>query len=382
MSYTFQCSRCQETLTADQPAGSRIVCPLCDQELTVPPETQVIPFEQDLAAALEHVRISDEDRSYARKLLELKLVAAEAVKSAVLTVKTTAFEGLPVDLADELIRSGQLDPKTDIVLRELLRIGSQPTVTERRVCPECLATIPENASECPSCAQTSDELALHDVCPKCLSQQPTGSPLCRSCGAKMTAGFKADPPPREIRAPVVKVPGPAAEPRRRVLAHSRLLALLVLAALSFAGYAHWPTIHHWVSVQLHGESATALRERVQQFDAALMFNDFAGLSQLIEPGPHGELDGSVQATIAGVSDPSRKLTRLLSIRHPEYVAGDGENFATVLTEARVELARENETSGSLLGDREELDTRVSWHWVLRDGKWYFSTPLPRTSMQR
>lgn len=410
MRYKFQCTFCYETLeVTDDFVGRTIMCPMCQTPLTVPAnDPNRLALTQDFNDALTHFKLTEFDRAYARKALELKLVEVAALRPVLENVIRAARHGKKSALNDELIAKGAIDKKTNLVLHELVKGGQRGEKIAE--CPNCFAAVPAKGAACPFCAQKLNDLLICDMCPNCKRNQPRGSAICRICGADIESGLKPSNKlsrcPRcehEIRGEHLHCPVCRTElkhyfmrtqmRRLRTLRESlwaNAFTIFFLLCMIGGAYAwhNWSLIHKSASTFLKGEDRTALDERLRKFDIALKFDDITTLTTYLDPQLHREADESMRLAMLG-SDPGTGAPQVEKISHEEFEVDSKTATATVYTRITgtyrldsiktPDLASSADLEGatkSILSAR-NLNNSVPWKWVRIDEKWYYSAPLQK-----
>jgi len=416
MKSRFQCRHCLNKLSAAEGlVGRHMECPMCETVLTVPaPDASRGFAEQNLLEALDRFKLSDWDRAYARKALEMEVADSRTVGEAVVAVRSAARKGRKRSVGEELLRKGAIDRQKDLNIRELVRGATRPKgkLTE---CANCFETIAADATVCPYCGQEFGDLLVMQMCPNCKREQPSGAKECSGCGADMVTGLKSGGyVTRCPRCGQVALPGQvecllcgtslsrSVESIRREEKIERVkqwIALhslsLMLAGMLIAGlvvWKYWSDIRRVVSSFVVGEDQTALKERLEAFDSALKFADFRTPTDMIDPSLGLQATERTRSCILGGQDLATVVERVDEIGHPEMQLDKGAGAATVYTKVRGRLVAAGtegvkvESSADLPGvlanlaggakSKTALSSEVTWRWVLRKGRWYYAGPLP------
>lgn len=132
---------------------------------------------------------------------------------------------------------------------------------------------------------------------------------------------------------------------------------------------------------VHGRSGAALNRSVTQFSEALRYGDSELVASLIDPAARvaPEAVAAVLPAVTG-GDPGQEV---LSIEcQPPRVEGSSASVyaEVVLKRPDATLSEENaieglETVNALTGRASTNAKRLTWKWLLREGKWYYAGPL-------
>lgn len=415
MTVTFQCSRCHETLSVGgEFTGQTMPCPMCEERLTVPAhDAERVMLEQDVAAAVANFKLTEWDRVYARKVLELLVVTPAVLRDALSEVRNAARRNEALTLDEVLVRRSAIGHTMAVVIRELVKAGLQSQVRQARECPNCFGAVPVTATACPFCGTQFGDLALQDACPNCLRRQPAGDFRCRTCGADMETGVK--PARKPVRCPgcgfvthddyldcpmcrtaldrwrvTIMLERCLQRLRRWLATAATLLLIPVLAAGGVLAYRHWTEIRRWYVVNTKGESRAALEDLLAEFDTAVKYGDLELLSRMVDPELKRRVDAAARAHILGVTEPGASIRLVSEIRHHDWIVSEEEGSATVYTQVRGELVRDKlaaaatpadlqHAAGQLRGEGPLLDAVVPWRWTRCNGRWYFKGPLPEAS---
>ena len=268
MDYNIECSQCRETLAvSDDIIGRSIHCPLCEKEQIVPAyDPNRVALQQDIGEAIGFFKLTDWDRIYGKKLLELKMVEPIVLRNAIHSAIRATRYGAKTALSEELIRRRIIDEKTDLVLREL--INGSPGAEKYAQCANCFAAIPAKSGQCQFCGHAVQDLHIVEMCPNCKRNQAAGAQLCRACGADMETGLK--PEPKLSRCPHcgfeitdqrlncpkcgTGLSGEAMGTQlrkfrsfREALAANTLIILLLVLVIGGVGvWRNWNTVHLWL----------------------------------------------------------------------------------------------------------------------------------------
>ncbi len=414
----LQCPYCLEVCTLNARfAGRRILCPMCDTAMKVPPpgqEPDVVG--QDFEEALQKYKLSPWDRVCAQKAYDLEMVDAQTLRSAIRTVRRDARKRNPATVLEHLRETGALGKPQALAIAELAKGRGTDQPEDLVECPACFAAIPQTSKTCPYCGHAFADLVLQAMCPNCHSEQPPGRNFCGACGADMETGLRpgTETGPRCPRCSAPILAHARTCPRCRAkldLYRERPAALRALSAtkewttqhafalffaagLVFLLYAasNWSTVRRTVNTWLSSPLRADLYERVRGLDRALEYSDLDGLSELIDPElDYGEPTEAARTRLLGGEQPDAVVQEVYKLAHREYDVDEDAGKATVYTVVSGRFdpdtvdAPAAEGEGVPLLDAAELmtgenprllDTEVAWKWVLREGTWYLAGPLP------
>jgi hypothetical protein len=274
-----------------------------------------------------------------------------------------------------------------VAARRTTRGAASVAADERfEECPNCFSFLSTRDRACPYCGQRGADDGLLEMCPNCKAEQPSGSPHCATCGADMRSGLLPSRPVATVLAagPAAHAP-PARTGRRRRANRTAVLGTVLsyAAALLLVGVAIggiWAFGHR--DELVHGRSGAALNRSVTQFSEALRYGDSELIASLIDPAARATPE-AVAALLPAITggDPGQEV---LSIEcQPPRVEGAAASVyaEVVLKRADATLSEENATSSletvnALTGRASTNAKRLTWKWLLREGKWYYAGPLP------
>jgi Zn finger protein HypA/HybF involved in hydrogenase expression len=391
MSSEFQCDFCMEKISVpDRFVGRKIACPMCEKRHMVPePDPARMFVRQELADSLDRFRLTDWDREYSKRLLELRPDAEDALRGAIASVRNAMRKGGGLSVSEALLKAGAVSADADASLRRAVKTGARPEAEETSQCPNCFAEIPASGDRCRYCGQRLGDLLVVEMCPNCKQEQPRLRKLCRFCGADMKTGLKPG-----VEYPLCPRCGelvkqgrtcplcgtsvertPESIRREQALKgakewlgrHSLSLVGLVLVIVGLVVWRNWDELTGAGERRLEA----ALRSRVERLDRALGSRDLEAVTDLVDPLANHAADARTLAAILGREGPLAGSSALRragppaeapeGIEHPAFEIDREKGSASVATRATV--------AGSA--------SRVTWRWVLREGVWYYRGPLPK-----
>ncbi len=409
MPVDFQCEQCYEKISAKEAlVGRRVLCPMCDTILAVPTKGAARPvLEHDLSESIPRFKLTEWDRAYAARALEIGKVKPDRLRQAIRSLRRAQRSGKGASLNESLLQSHFIAEADDRAVQQSIRGAAAEGGQRFTECPNCFATIPASSGtrQCSYCGQLLGEIHVMDMCPNCKAEQHMGKKLCNSCGADMSTGIMPNQPVRKcprcgtaIRGELRSCPlcdtamhrsvaGVALEEELR--RGGRLIKhwLPIAAVLAICIASVWLGLN-WEKL-VYGKARVSLDKRVAALDDALKYGDLDAIAKVIDPGLKHQATETTRAAILGADQPGERIRSVLEIRHVNFSVG--KTNASVYTKTRVSLQPLQQsvrikTSGDLPAAAEGMGLmsrkrsgNVAWKWIRRSGAWYYRGPLPASA---
>lgn len=391
----FQCEHCNNLLALPpRLVGRKILCPLCESKLTVPPADPNRKFgKPDLRRDIERYKLTDWDRHYAKAVLDRVPVKPAEMQKAIAAIVTNARKGGDKTLADELLERGLIAATVNEDIRNQLKgVAKEGKVIE---CPNCFANILATSRDCRFCGQHIGDTEQFRLCPNCKEEQRADTQSCAACGANMITGLvqgkdychrcgfalhgsPARCPKCHCRLredPEGDRQAREAKKRQESLKKKApMLAVCAAVALAFLGYGLYSGLRYLTL----GADRIALEARVQSFAVALGDDDPSNLASFLPPS-HVSKDLTLTRTTVLTGRAKGQIETLVSILPSEIVMDAQTSRARVNVQTRVKLKpqeRLSDSSAAIQPLRGAQAYDVTWHWKLVDGKWIYDSPLP------
>lgn len=389
-----QCGYCRHLLgLPDTMGGRKILCPMCEDPLTVPKSTppgQLKPPR--LSEALERFKLNDWDKAFARKLLERhSLAEGDLYKALAAFLKAAKRED--VSLSAFLAREGALAREEAELVRELLKGTVVSAKVEFVECPNCFANVDGRSRACKFCGQMLGDAATVSLCPNCKFENEKGAGRCRKCGADMRTGLlgtekRCPACDKPLRHDGDKCPWCGAtlktykdkrkdnDARRRRkqtlmgLAAGGALALALLAGLA------WEPVKHLLRVAAVGREQAELETSAHAFAAAL--REGRAPAEFLAPGLAVPEGAALRDCALGVGG-EKRIKALKSLRITAIVLDQAKTAAEVTVEA--EAVPEAPTGSDQADTRAVfggggISLTAIWKWKRENCEWRYAGPLP------
>lgn len=388
----FACPHCGHAHRASREfVGRRSLCASCRSVVAIPSDagdTAVGAGRSDAAleAAISDGGVSPWEVAFARAVVAQgadELAVATAMRARRAT--GGRMSSLPTMLTARGVTDAEASRRAMVAARRTTRGAASVAADEQfEECPNCFSFLATRDRACPYCGQRRAEDGLLEMCPNCKAEQPGGSPHCASCGADMRSGLLPARPATGPPASATMHTPPARASRRRRPNRTAMLGTILsyaAALLLVAGVVGgiWAFGHR--DELVHGRSGAALNRSVTQFSEALRYGDSELVASLIDPAARvaPEAVAAVLPAVTG-GDPGQEV---LSIEcQPPRVEGSSASVyaEVVLKRPDATLSEENaieglETVNALTGRASTNAKRLTWKWLLREGKWYYAGPL-------